>query len=299
MSAYRSTDPNVSTGPCRVFRVAPTTGRYTAQFAMPADCGHAGGLAYLRDGSLVVSDTRRLYKIDVQRAFRDGHTQNALQSAIRLGGDLKGSFAAFDGTDLRIGSSEDEASKARLHRVSLKLFDEFNGRGTVRKDRALSVLAIGVDGQGATVDRQGNLWLTFSSRRGVLQKVDPSPAQSPRATTWSSASRTSRSTMKAASGPCLKPAPGYGCGGRRCSRSSSRWTCQGSDDAVSAPLRPSCRGACHRTIYGSHTSHRWAMEKTTLYLPAELAERLRQLAKRSRRPAAAIAREAVQRYISA
>lgn len=57
--------------------------------------------------------------------------------------------------------------------MSLKLFDEFNGRGTVSEDRALSVLAIGINGQGATVDRQGNLWLTFSnSRRGVLQRVD-------------------------------------------------------------------------------------------------------------------------------
>jgi sugar lactone lactonase YvrE len=174
LSGYRSTDPNASTGPCRVYRVDPASGRYTGQFDLPADCGHAGGLAYVRNGSLVVSDTRRLYKIDMQRAFQDGHAQNALQSVVRLGGNLKGSFAGFDGTDLWIGSSEDEESKARIHRVSLKLFDEFNERGTIREDRALSVMAIGVDGQGATVDRQGNLWLTFSnSRRGVLQKVDP------------------------------------------------------------------------------------------------------------------------------
>jgi hypothetical protein len=173
MSGYRSTDTTVPTGPCRVFRVDPASGRSTGQFDLPEDCGHAGGLAYLRNGSLVVSDTRRLYKIDLQRAFQDGHTRNALQSAVRLAGGLKGSFAAYDGTDLWIGASEDDQSKARIHRVSLKLFDEFNNRGTVREDRALSVLGIAADGQGATFDQQGNLWLTFSnSRRGVLQKVD-------------------------------------------------------------------------------------------------------------------------------
>lgn len=35
MSAYRSTDASISTGPCRVFRVDPTSGRYTGQGQAP------------------------------------------------------------------------------------------------------------------------------------------------------------------------------------------------------------------------------------------------------------------------
>lgn len=67
LSAYKSTDPKVGTGPCRVFRIAPDTGAYTGFFDLPPECGHAGGLAYLGKGSLVVSDTRRLYRIECTR----------------------------------------------------------------------------------------------------------------------------------------------------------------------------------------------------------------------------------------
>jgi predicted transcriptional regulator len=39
------------------------------------------------------------------------------------------------------------------------------------------------------------------------------------------------------------------------------------------------------------------MHKTTLYLPAELRLRLRELARRTRRPQAEIVREAVEQYL--
>jgi predicted transcriptional regulator len=42
-----------------------------------------------------------------------------------------------------------------------------------------------------------------------------------------------------------------------------------------------------------------AMHKTTIYLPAELQHRLRELARRTRRSQAEIVREAVERYLGA
>ena len=54
VSSYRSADPKVGSGPCRVARIDPASGRTTGQFDMPGTCGHAGGLAYLGDRKSVV-----------------------------------------------------------------------------------------------------------------------------------------------------------------------------------------------------------------------------------------------------
>ena len=69
VSSYRSADPKVGSGPCRVYRIDPASGRTTGRFDMPASCGHAGGLAYLGQDMLLVADTRRLYKVDLARAL--------------------------------------------------------------------------------------------------------------------------------------------------------------------------------------------------------------------------------------
>ena len=113
LSSYQSTNPKVDRGPCRVFRVDAKTGDYIGQFDLPEDCGHAGGLVHIGKGILVVSDTRRLYKIDMNKAFQDGDTKNALLAVVRLAGDLKGSFVDFDGTSIFVGSSEKDAGKAK------------------------------------------------------------------------------------------------------------------------------------------------------------------------------------------
>ena len=48
------------------------------QFDLPEDFGHAGGLVYLGKGVLIAGDTRQIYKIDMNKAFQDGDTKNAL-----------------------------------------------------------------------------------------------------------------------------------------------------------------------------------------------------------------------------
>ena len=173
LSGYQSTNPKVGRGPCRVFKVDIKTGEYTGQFDLPDNCGHAGGLAYLGKGVLVASDTRRLYKIDINKALQDGDTKNALLGVVRLGGDLKGSFVDFDGTSIFIGSSEKDASKAKGFFLPVSVFEAYSEK-TIKQDIALKSFPIAAEAQGAAFDRQGNLWMTFSSSKyGQLQKVDP------------------------------------------------------------------------------------------------------------------------------
>ena len=135
LSGYQSANPKVDSGPCRVFKVDVKTGEYTGQFDLPQDCGHAGGLVYVGRGVLIASDTRRLYKIDINRAFQDGNSKNALLGVLRLAGELKGSFVDFDGTSIFIGSSEKDATKAKGFFLPLSIFEAYNGK-TIREEIA-------------------------------------------------------------------------------------------------------------------------------------------------------------------
>lgn len=172
VSAYRSTDPKTDKGPCRVFRVDARTGASSGHFDLPDDCGHAGGAVSLGNGVLVVSDTRRLYKVDTNRAFRDGDTRSALLGSVKLSGALKGSFVGSDGKSLFIGSSEKEADKANGFFLPLSVFETHNGK-TIAEDMASKRFPIAPRAQGAAFDRAGNLWLTASSSKfGELLKMD-------------------------------------------------------------------------------------------------------------------------------
>ncbi len=93
---------------------------------------------------IVVADTRRLYRIDLARALATGKAEDGLTATLRLSGRLKGSFVAFDGKDLWIGSSEKDASKALMHRLDLKLFEEHDGR-TLTDDMAAASFPIPVE----------------------------------------------------------------------------------------------------------------------------------------------------------
>lgn len=170
VSAYRSTDPKVGTGPCRIYRIDPASGRTVGQFDLPPGCGHAGGLVYLGQGMLLVADTRRLYKIDMARAF-DG-SGDAVLATLNLAGDMKGSLVDFDGTAIFIASSERDAAKARAFFLPLSLFDTHNG-ATLEPSQASRSFAVPVEAQGAAFDRDGGLWMSFSnSKFGRLQKLD-------------------------------------------------------------------------------------------------------------------------------
>ncbi len=177
ISSYKSTDPDISNGPCRIFKVDAKTGEYTGQFDLPEDCGHAGGLVYIGNSILVAADTRQLYKIDMNKAFQDGNTKKALLAVVRLEGNLKGSFIDFDGTSLFVGSSEKDASKANSFFLPLSVFETHNGKA-INEDIASKSYSIAAIGQGAAFDQQGNLWMTFSnSKHGELQKVNPNSGE--------------------------------------------------------------------------------------------------------------------------
>jgi len=174
VAGYNSTDPKVDKGPCRVFSVSTKDGKQTGYFDMPEDCGHAGGLAVIGGGTLIVSDTRTLYKIDLGRALESKNASTALISVVKLGGALKGSFVDFDGTDLWVGSSEKDAAKAKAHRLSLSIFDQFNGKPAIKEDVALSAIPIPTEANGMGFDASGALWLASSnSKYGALYRLDP------------------------------------------------------------------------------------------------------------------------------
>jgi sugar lactone lactonase YvrE len=170
VSSYRSTDPKVGTGPCRVYRIDPASGRTVGQFDMPPGCGHAGGMAYLGQGMLLVADTRRLYKIDMARAFAGD--SDAVVATLNLAGEMKGSLVDFDGKSIFIASSEKDAAKAHAFFLPLSLFDTHNG-ATLEPSQASRSFAVAAEAQGAAFDRDGGLWMSFSnSRFGRLQKLD-------------------------------------------------------------------------------------------------------------------------------
>jgi sugar lactone lactonase YvrE len=172
VSAYRSADPKVNTGPCRVFRIEAATGKDAGFFDMPSECGHAGGMAYLGKGTLVVADTRQLWRIDLEKALASGKAEGALKGTVKIAGELRGSFTVFDGTHLWIGTWTKEAPKAKLYRLDPRLFDDYDGQ-TVKEDRALEAVTIPVEAQGAAFDKDGNLWIsTSNSREGALYRLD-------------------------------------------------------------------------------------------------------------------------------
>jgi hypothetical protein len=170
VSSYRSTDPRQGTGPCRVYRIDPSSGRIAGQFDMPPACGHAGGMVYLGQGMLLVADTRRLYKIDMARAFAGNG--DAVVATLNLAGEMKGSLVDFDGKSIFIASSEKDTAKARAYFLPVSLFDTHNG-ATLDPSQASLSFAVPAEAQGAAFDRDGGLWMSFSnSKFGRLQKLD-------------------------------------------------------------------------------------------------------------------------------
>jgi hypothetical protein len=173
VAMYRATEPKQNTGPCRVYRVEIASGAVTGSFDLPpALCGHAGGLAYLGNGQLLLADTKQLLRIDLERAFSTGKAEQAMRGTLKLGGALRGSFAAFDGKDPWIGTWTKEINDARMYRFSAELFDERDGQ-VIREDVALESIPIPVEVQGAGFAKDGKLWLSASnSRWGKLYCVD-------------------------------------------------------------------------------------------------------------------------------
>jgi sugar lactone lactonase YvrE len=176
LSSYQSTDPRTDRGPCRLFKVDPESGNSLGQLDLPGDCGHAGGLAYAGKGILIVSDSRRLYRIDLAAAFPPGNPSNAVTATVALQGEVRGSFIDFDGRDLFVGTYE-KHTKGKGFFLPLSVFDTFNN-SMVNTTAAIRSIALPQEAQGAAFDKAGNLWITASSSRfGRLDRVDSQTGQ--------------------------------------------------------------------------------------------------------------------------
>ncbi len=174
LSAYKSVDPNVGTGPCRVFAVSTASGKPTGYFDLPEDCGHAGGLAMIDADTVVVADTRTLYKIDLRRALEARQAAAGLLSVVKLGGMVKGSFIDFDGKDFWVGAYEKTAEKARAFRLSLQVFAPGGTSATVNESAALSSIPIPTEANGMAFDAKGVMWVSASnSKFGALYRLHP------------------------------------------------------------------------------------------------------------------------------
>lgn len=162
LSAYRSTDPKRDRGPCRVFFIVPASGATEASVDLPASCGHAGGVAALKDDRIVVADTRAIFVLKDRK----------LISSSRLTGELKGSFAGADATHLWTGSYERGAGK--LWRLPLAAL----GREALSETDAVTILNAPPRMQGMAFDAKGQLWVTVSgSRDGALLRLNPATGQ--------------------------------------------------------------------------------------------------------------------------
>ena len=173
VSSYRPMpDLKSNTGPCRVFRIEAASGKAAGHFDIPAGtCTHSGGLAHMGNGRLLLADTRQLFLVDVGKALTTGTSAGA-SKAVKITGELRGSYATFDGKDAWIGTWTKDQPKARMFRLDARLFDDFDGK-TVKEDRALESIPVPLEAQGAAFDKAGNLWVSASDGKwGRLYRLD-------------------------------------------------------------------------------------------------------------------------------
>jgi hypothetical protein len=170
-SYHPAPDMKSDKGPCRVFRIVAASGRIDGSFDLPVGaCTHSGGLEYVGNGKLLLADTRRLFLIDLERALASGKAEGAMKS-FGLGGNLRGSFATFDGQDFWIGTWTRDVTQARMYRLPLHLFDSHNG-SIVTDAQALESIPLPAECQGAAVDRGGDFWVSASNGRwGKLYRI--------------------------------------------------------------------------------------------------------------------------------
>jgi outer membrane protein assembly factor BamB len=157
LAGYTSTDADQSRGPCTLVWISTATGRVARRLALPSACGHAGGVAAISGGRLVVADTRMLFIVAGGR----------VTGTVKLGGTLRGSFADFDGRDLWLGSYE--RGGGSLWRIPLAALS----KPEISEADAAETLPAPTNAQGLAFDRQGQLWVTTSgSREGAIHRLD-------------------------------------------------------------------------------------------------------------------------------
>lgn len=154
VAAYKSPE-GAGRGPCRLVRLDPKSGKVTGTLDLPPQCGHAGGVAKGAPGHLWVADTRDIFEIrlDAPASPKIGEVIRH----IKLGGLVKGSFAAGSADGLWLGTYETHGAP-RLYKFTwASLKPQIS-----QEDAAASVL-MPVRAQGAAFDSAGRLWVTRSS----------------------------------------------------------------------------------------------------------------------------------------
>jgi len=167
-----------SGGPSRVYRVDPNTGNVTGQFNLLPDVRHADGLAYAGNNILYSADTnaRAIYKIDLEKAIKDGNCKEATLGKITVDLKMNPAFLTFDGKYLWFGKYyKPQVGLPRIYKVDPdSVFKDWPEINKVTPDMALFKFDIDTESQGATFDKEGYLWLSQSGNKmGKLQKVDP------------------------------------------------------------------------------------------------------------------------------
>jgi hypothetical protein len=158
-------DLKSNTGPCRVFRIDMGSGDITGFFDLPVgECTHSGGLAYLGNGQLMLADTRELFLIDLAKALSTGKAQGAMK-AVKITGELRGSFAGANGADAWIGTWTKEGAHAHLWRLKPGFFDEFDGQAVDEKQGAVESVPIPLEVQGLAFDGAGDPWVSASNSK--------------------------------------------------------------------------------------------------------------------------------------
>lgn len=173
VSSYKPMpDLKANTGPCRLFRIEIASGKPAGAFDIPVGaCTHSGGLAYVGNGKVFLADTRQLFLIDLEKALAAGTSAGAMK-AVKIAGELRGSFATYDGKDAWIGTWTKEQPKARMFRLDPRLFEDHDGK-EVKEERAVESIPIPLEAQGAVFDRGGDLWISASSGKfGKLYRLD-------------------------------------------------------------------------------------------------------------------------------
>lgn len=165
VSAYRSERFGQSRGPCRVFRIAPETGRELSHIDIPTPCGHAGGLAGADDKTLYVADTHTLFAFDrraVMPKFR----------VIALGRGVRGAFAAARAGEIWLGTYE-RGRPGKILGFRTALLDALGDGAVLHADMAGRELPVPSYAQGAAFDPSGKLWISQSGIAwGRLVRID-------------------------------------------------------------------------------------------------------------------------------
>ena len=158
---------------CRIYRIDPRSLALTGRFDMPSTCSHAGGLAYAGGKRLFLSDTWRLFEIDLDRAFDAARAGEAIVRVLAIRFPLRGSFLTYSEGALWIGEYK-RPQPGRLVRIPLATIETALEPPGLGEEHADGSLEVAPKSQGASFDREGFLWLSQSdSQTGALQKVDP------------------------------------------------------------------------------------------------------------------------------